>query len=148
MALSSNINTYADVAAVLEAALPAGRATYTLPTPGMATRFAQRAYKYRLLLQKAEKESKNIRGYQPPTPYDQMRLRKEGCVVEIDFAPAAAGVLSLPTGERIHPEPIVHSPPIPADAPAGFSPRTTPASTDSLSDLAAALREEFGLDED
>lgn len=146
MALSSNINTYADVAAVLEAALPSGKATYTLPTPGMATRFTQRAYKYRLLLQKAEKDAKGIRGYQPPTPYDQMRLRKEGCMVFMDFAPAAVGILSLPSGEKIHPEPLIHNPPIPAEAAATFTPRIT-SSSESLADLAAALREEFGEDE-
>lgn len=142
MPLSTNINTYADVAAVLEEAAPHGKASYRLPTPGKATHFMQRAYKYRLLLQRQERDRVGVKNYQPPTAYDNLKMRVVGSSVELDFAPEPQGELTLPGGKVIKPRAVTiapepRKPDMPADV-AAFRPRTAPQ-LDALSEAAAAL---------
>lgn len=103
MPLSTNIHSYADVAGVLASALPSGFATYRLPTEGAAVHWMMRANRYRLLLQKAEAAKSGIKGFQPPTPYDRMKLVRKGNAVEIDFNPQPVGELSLPSGKVVKP---------------------------------------------
>ena len=111
--MSTNINTYADVAAVLEQVIPVGHARYTLDNPGMARHWIQRAYKYRLLLQKQLASANTVKGYIPKTALDRMKLRCEGATVVIDLNPQITGRLSLPGGKVITPsvEPLATSAP-------------------------------------
>lgn len=92
MPLSKNINTYSDIATVLQAVVASGKeqATWRLPTVGQAVRFVQRAYQYRLLLQKALAASA-AKGVQPPTPYDKMRMTRVENEILIDLAPPIVG---------------------------------------------------------
>lgn len=143
MGLSNNIHLYSDVAAVLKTALDAGGGTYRLDTPGAATRWMMRANKYRLLLQKQEAARAGVRGYQPPTPFDRMRLRRVANEVEINFNPQPTGTLSLPDGRVIKPAAVDESTPAPAPA-APFTPKVTPG---LLEELAATLAAEEGDDE-
>lgn len=79
MAQTSNTHEYADVKAVLDAALAAGGARYTLPTKSAAIRWRFRAYYYRDLLRKLENERLgNLPGYRATTPYDGWAIRIEG----------------------------------------------------------------------
>lgn len=104
MPLSSNLNTYADVAAVLEPVANAGgRASYELPTPGKAIRWRQRAYKYRELLQKELQRAAHRGAIVPRTPYDTMRLDLKGPLVLIDMVPEPEGMLHLPGGASFTP---------------------------------------------
>jgi hypothetical protein len=139
MPLSKNIHSYSDVASVLATALPSGSATYRLASDGAAVHWMQRANKYRLLLQAEEKAKTSVKGYQPPTPYDRMKLVRKGAAVEIDFNPTPAGELSLPGGKVVKPTPIEDRPPPPAPVPV-FSPRTAEI---SLEDAAAQLAAQF-----
>jgi len=104
--LSKNINTYTDVAEILQAAKPHTRIIYDAGTRGKAVRFLQRCYQYRLLLMAQLKGQSAIKGYQPPTPYDRMKLSYVPGIpqhVIIDFDPAPQGEFILPGGERIAP---------------------------------------------
>lgn len=150
MPLSTNINTYADVAAVLEQAAPHGKASYRLPTAGKATHFMQRAYKYRLLLQRQVRDQAGVKNFQPATPYDNLKMKVVGTAVELDFAPEPQGELTLPGGKVLKPkaitiEPVAPKVDAPADAPL-FRPRTAPA-LDALSEAAAALLAKEAEDE-
>ena len=142
---SNNIHSYSDVAAVLAAALPSGRATYRLDSVGAASHWAMRANKYRLLLQRQEAIKSGIKGYQPPTPYDRMKLRRVGNAVEIDFNPQPKGELSLPGGTVIKPTADEERAP---PKPPAFEPKTEKPGPLALEDLAAQLAAEFGDDAD
>ena len=141
MPLSTNIHAYADIEAVLAEALPHGYATYRLATDGQATHWMMRANKYRLLLQKAEAAKAGIKGFQPPTPYDRMKLTRKGSAVEIDFNPQPKGKLSLPSGEVIHPT-AKEERAAPPPPPAAFTPKV--GSPSALDEAAAELLKEFG----
>lgn len=65
---------FADVAAVLDAAIAAGGATYKLPSKGKAIRWRQRAYSLRTLLLKQD-AARKAPGIAPTSPYDSMFLR-------------------------------------------------------------------------
>lgn len=92
MPLSKNINTYSDIAQVLAAVVASGkeRATWRLPTVGLAVRFVQRAYQYRLLLQRQLATAAG-KGIQPETPYDRMRMTRTESDVLIDLFPPVQG---------------------------------------------------------
>lgn len=136
MPMSTNINTYADVAAVLEEVLPVGRGEYTLPTPGQAKHWAQRAYKYRLLLQKQVAAQNPVKGYTPPTPLDRMKLVVTGTRVAIDMNPQVTGRLSLPGGRVVTP-PVKDM--APQAKPKVEMPFAAPLDFSNLAEAAAAL---------
>lgn len=140
MPLSSNINAYADVAAVLLQSLPHGRVEYRLATPGAARHWMQRANKYRQLLQAQVKSTSPIKGYVPPTAYDRMKMRIIGSVVEIDFNPSITGELMLPSGKKIVPRIDPLPTHMPSQAPATPQPLSF-AKTDELAEMAALLAE-------
>lgn len=85
MPLTTNINAYADVSRVLEAARNAGGARFTLPSARDAVRWRQRAYQYRKLLYQR-------RGH---TPYDMMQLTLDGETVIIQFRDVTGALTSL-----------------------------------------------------
>lgn len=93
MTLSRNINSFADVKAVLEAVLAAGGGTYRLPTKSKANYWVMRAYQFRKLLQASVKGE--------PTPYDRMVMRRRGNEIEFDLNPGAEGTLLSPEGEEV-----------------------------------------------
>jgi hypothetical protein len=130
--MSTNIHAYADVAAVLEAALPSGTAKYKLPSPGKARHWMQRANKYRLLLQKQLRDMNQVKGFIPTTPYDRMKLSLESNYVVINFNPQVDGELILPSGEHIKPAP----------AASAIAPPAAPGTFDPLADLAFELAQE------
>ncbi len=94
MPLPKNINTYADVAAILEPSREEGGAEYTLGSRKEAIRWRQRAYYYRTLLYQRD-------GF---TPYDNMTLTLLGLgnVVEINFD-ITKGILRSLKGKKIEP---------------------------------------------
>lgn len=151
MALSSNINAYADIAAVLEPIVIAGgQARYELKTRGMAIRWRQRAYKYRLLYQNRLAEG-NPLGFTPRTPYDAMKLTIENNCVVIDMQPEPGGKILLPGGKTIYP--LVGN--AGNETALERRPRILPrvskseaAEMDELSAAAAALIAEVGLQDD
>ncbi len=71
---NKNPNAYADVAAILDAALAMGGGVYTLPSHGRAIRWAHRAYSLRLSLRNIQVL---LPGQAPSTPYDNIELRVE-----------------------------------------------------------------------
>ncbi len=76
MPLSTNVHSYDDVRAVLDAALEAEGARYELPTPGQAVYWRARAYYFRsLLLKLAAERVASAPGIAPSTPYDQMKRK-------------------------------------------------------------------------
>jgi len=85
MTLSTNINSYADVASVLSQAFASGQPSvrYILPNKGMATKWVARAYNYRKLLMQQLRLASGNKGFQPPTPYDNMILRRKDNIIEI-----------------------------------------------------------------
>lgn len=93
MTLSRNINSFADVKAVLEAVLAAGGGTYRLPTKGKANYWVMRAYQFRKLLQQSVKGE--------PTPYDRMIMRRKDNEIEFILNPEAEGTLLAPDGEEV-----------------------------------------------
>lgn len=104
MPLPNNVNSYADVKVVLDAALAAGGGVYKLKTEKEAVRWRQRAYHFRKLAQRQAAAGSNLANYQPPTPYDSMHLTIEGPKVLIGMIRPAEGVLVLPDGSEIVPE--------------------------------------------
>ena len=74
MTTTPTLSTYADVRAVLDAALANGGGRYKLATKAEATRWRFRAYRFRKLLRE---ETDTY------TPYDNMLLRVDGPVVFI-----------------------------------------------------------------
>lgn len=140
MSLSTNINNYSDVAEVLATALPSGKASYELETPGLAQHWMMRAYKYRLLLQKQIAMQQGVKGFAPPTPYDKMKLRRVGSAIEMDFHPTPKGKLTLSSGETVTPEAI--KPVAPSTPPAPTPLRIKPASLSDLEWAAEALLRE------
>ena len=83
MGVARNSSRYPVERAIFEQALRMGGLDYTLPTPGQATNFRQRAYYFRTLLFK----EMNLGGGSAviPTPFDSMKLiiRPEApCVVQ------------------------------------------------------------------
>lgn len=145
LALSSNINTYSDVAAILQQILEAGgTATFTLPSAGKAIQWRQRAYKYRLLLQAQYRTQANIKGYTPPTPYDRMKMVNTANRIQIDMEPAPEGTILLPSGKIVKPEPgtPLRAPPNPQGA------AKAPLDITELTDTALQLLVDWKLDED
>lgn len=107
MPLSKNINTYTDVAEVLASILPHRRASYVVNDRGQARRFMQRCYAFRLLLQKQEAARSGTKGFQPPTPYDRMKLtldEENPRKVWVDFDPAPVGKIVLEDGTSVAPK--------------------------------------------
>lgn len=84
MALSSDLGAYADVDAVLSAALTEGGVRYTLPSAKAAIRFRQRAHYYRKLLYNQKlQELHGVPGIRPSTPYSGLIVRCEENVVVV-----------------------------------------------------------------
>lgn len=133
MPLSTNINNYADVRAILDQVLPVGFGVYTLDTPGKARNWQMRAYQFRRLEQEAMRKAANVKGYTPQTPYDMMRLTLKDKSVEIDFAPQPTGKLTV-GGKTIQPAPPKAAPIIQTISP------STGLSFAPLNDLEIAAR--------
>lgn len=110
MPLSKNINSYADVAQVLAAVVASGesRKTFRLPTTGLAVRFVQRTYQYRLLLQRQLSLAAG-KGIQPATPYDKMKMFRDGPDVVIDLAPPIEGNFVEADGTLSAPPPVTET---------------------------------------
>jgi hypothetical protein len=81
--LSENINTYSDVKPILDAALKSNGGVYRLASFNDAIRWRQRAYKFRLLVQRRATREMNIAGAEGSTPYDTMILRIAGTRPEV-----------------------------------------------------------------
>jgi len=92
MPLPKNINTYADVAIILEPARKEGGAEYTLDSHKEAVRWRQRAYYYRTLLYERD-------GF---TPYDNMKLTIANAVVTITFIQVVGSLKTL-DGKKLKP---------------------------------------------
>lgn len=93
MALSKSIQSYLDVQQILDAALASGGGEYELEDIKQATRWIQRAYMFRTILQRQSVG---------PTKYDVISLHKRGNIVEIRctgqsgvFRPAGPAVAAL-----------------------------------------------------
>lgn len=116
---SKNINTYADVQAVLDQIKAYGSGTYRLATEGKARNWMQRAYSFRKIFQEQARIRANIKGFTPPTDYDMIRMELQGPAVFITFAPEPVGEISLPNGQVLKPETStqVKQPPAPAPIP-------------------------------
>lgn len=86
---SKNLNTYSDIAAILQAVRNSGAdtASYTCETPGQAVNFRSRVYQYRSLLRKQAKEAVNRPGFEPTTDWDDLvlDLEKGSCTVTMRF---------------------------------------------------------------
>lgn len=126
-------NAFADVASVLDAAIAAGGGTYTLPTPGKATHWRQRAYTLRKILGEINLKRKGEDpGAVATTPYDTLYLRilpSAPCDVVIEFN-EARGVFKAPDGKVVDlaaPTPVIKQ--------------------DDLELEAAELRRSLGLDD-
>lgn len=120
MPLPTNINAYADIKAVLEPTIAAGGGKYRLPSPKEAVRWRQRAYRYRILLQRQLAAASNLKGYTPPTAYDAMRLTisiGDPRTVIIEMVEQPMGELILNTGETFRPQVQVVEAPAKPDAP-------------------------------
>lgn len=100
MALSQNLHTYADVRRVLDTAKQMGGGRYRLATKSEAVRWRQRAYKFRILLREQLAAGVLVPGYQPETPFDDMRLTVEDNVVVIKFG-FTEGVLETFSGDAV-----------------------------------------------
>jgi hypothetical protein len=113
MPLSSNPGQFQDVAAVLDAALRANGARYTLASPKAATYWRHRAYHYRsLLFRQAEKACEGT-GMFPSTPYDTLRIQIEDCTAIIHVRLDLPGVLTDEAGNPLSlPEPEVDNDPL------------------------------------
>lgn len=107
--MKKNPNEYADIAAVLDAVLPRGGGTYTLPTYAGAIRWAQRAYNLRKALRELSAETR-LPGQAPYTKYDDMTLKvekphenkSEPHVVRIEFK-RLQGILTDLEGNVVEP---------------------------------------------
>lgn len=102
MPLTTNINAYADVAAVLVAAQEQNGGVYTLDTKSDAIRWRARAYQYRKLLFERD-------GF---TLYDTMVLTiRDETKVFIEFRKGGPGTLTSLDGEKVEvEEPSVEDP--------------------------------------
>jgi len=86
MPLSKNLNTYYDVAQVLVSLRQIGGGFYELNTHGEAVMWRSRAYYYRSLLGKADRERLgNVPGYAPVTDWDDMFLTVIDTKVKVEF---------------------------------------------------------------
>ena len=99
MPFSKNLNTYADIEAVLQACRKTGqnRFNYKLETRGLAVNWRARAYYYRTLLRQQAEARLSIPGFQPSTPWDDMTLELApgSSEVVIRFGVNITGQLSI-----------------------------------------------------
>lgn len=123
MAQTTNINMYADVASVLDAAIANGGAIYE-PDPfgseeaakKAAIRFRFRAYYYRTLLVKAQAASLP-EGAVTRTPYDNITVNVRGRTVVIELLKATGRLTSLDGSPIYNFEPPVEQPSVDDDDP-------------------------------
>lgn len=96
MSLSKNPGQYADVAAVLDAALEAGGGRYELHSKSAAVRWRQRANHYRRLLFEIEKDRTSVfPGLPASTPYDSLILTLDENVVVLAVGEPKGKLTSL-----------------------------------------------------
>lgn len=82
MPVSHNINRYSDVKLVLDAAVQAKGARYTLPSAKAAIAWRFRAHTF-INMASREANARALPGETRVTPYDNFQLRVSGCIVEI-----------------------------------------------------------------
>lgn len=131
MPLSTNLHSYDDVRAVLDAALSAGGGNYTLETSGQAIYWRARAYYFRKLLQNLEKERyEGVPGMAASTPYDHLKLglEKGSRTVTIEIM-KPQGILTDRAGNRLD----------------IAMPVTTDEDEEALFEQAEQLKKELGL---
>lgn len=104
MGVARNSSRYPAERAVLDQALAMGGLNYTLPSPGQATAFRQRAYYFRTLL---HKEMNIAAGHRlVGTPYDAIRMvikPEAPCVVTITLDTPAGIITPLSGGVIVPP---------------------------------------------
>lgn len=101
MTLPKSITAYNDVAALLHQLLSRGGGKYILPNKREALRFRARSYKYRELFREQEALRAGLpKEYEVPTPYDNMKIEMEDCVLTYSFTRQLIGTLVFPDGEE------------------------------------------------
>jgi hypothetical protein len=78
------LDQFADVAAVLDAAMACGGALYSCPTNGAAIHWRQRAYTLRAMLRKLNAE-RTAPGVGISTKYDHVQIKIEDTVCRIEM---------------------------------------------------------------
>lgn len=74
----ANPASFADVVPIWQASLTIPNLTLTFPNDGKATYIQQRCYRYRRALQSTLAEQTSIPGYFPTTPYDHLKIVRDG----------------------------------------------------------------------